>query len=118
MKTFRLLVSAAVLAAVPAMAAPAAADFSAFSSVVPAATPPGLYSFADVYRLTVNGAGPALAGIEAAGEAPIRVAAPQAAGTEPRFSIAPVREPERWLLFLAGLALAGWVAHRRLTHPY
>ena len=77
---------------------------------------PALYSFVDVFRLTVSapmGATPA----EAAAEAPIRVAAPQAqAATEPRFSIAAARQPDKWLLLLAGLALAGWVAHRRLVH--
>ena len=58
------------------------------------------------------------ASAEQAGEAPIRVAAPQAqAGVEPRFSVASARaSPDKWLLLLAGLALAGWVAHRRLVH--
>ena len=77
---------------------------------------PALYSFVDVFRLTVNGpmsATPA----EIAAEAPIRVAAPQTqAATEPRFSINSARQPDKWMLLLAGLALAGWVAHRRLVH--
>ena len=81
-----------------------------------AAPHPALYSFVDVFRLTVSGP---MAGIpaESAPEAPIRVAAPQApAAAEPRFSISAVRQPDKWLLLLAGLALAGWVAHRRLVH--
>jgi hypothetical protein len=80
-----------------------------------AAPHPSLYSFVDVFRLTV--AGPiAGAPAESAAEAPIRVAAPQAPAAEPRFSIAGPRQPDKWLLLLAGLALAGWVAHRRLVH--
>jgi hypothetical protein len=74
-----------------------------------------LYSFVDVFRLTV--AGPmAVTPPESATEAPIRVAAPQAPAAEPRFSIAGPRQPDKWLLLVAGLALAGWVAHRRLVH--
>jgi len=77
---------------------------------------PALYSFVDVFRLTVGGpmgAPPA----EAAPETPIRVAAPPLqAAAEPRFSIGNARQPDKWLLLLAGLALAGWVAHRRLVH--
>lgn len=81
-----------------------------------AAQHPALYSFVDVFRLTVSGpmgAPPA----ESAAEMPIRVAAPQAqAAAEPRFSFSAPRQPDKWLLLLAGLALAGWVAHRRLVH--
>ena len=81
-----------------------------------AAPHPALYSFVDVFRLTVGGpmgAPPA----EAVSETPIRVAAPAAqAAAEPRFSIGAGRQPDKWLLLLAGLALAGWVAHRRLVH--
>jgi hypothetical protein len=80
-----------------------------------AAAHPALYSFVDVFRLTVSpmpGPSP-----EQAGEAPIRVAAPQAQPSlEARFSVSSVRRPDKWLLLLAGLALAGWVAHRRLVH--
>lgn len=77
---------------------------------------PARYSFADVYRLTLAGpiADPALS--EASLEAPVRVAATQAQAGEPRFSVAPPRQPAKWLLILAGLSLAGWVAHRRLAH--
>jgi hypothetical protein len=80
-----------------------------------AAPHPALYSFVDVFRLTV--AGP-MAGTppESATEAPIRVAAPKAPAAEPRFSVSGPRQPDKWLLLVAGLALAGWVAHRRLVH--
>jgi len=81
---------------------------------------PALYSFNDLYRLTVDGA---LA-------EPIGASLPRAeareqrgASTEPvaasefRFTITPVPGPGRWPLLLAGLAAAAWVAHRRLTRP-
>jgi len=57
------------------------------------ATPPALYSFADLHRL--------------AGAQPQPL-------VEPSFAIRPAR-PQPWLLLLSGLALAGWVAHRRLA---
>ncbi len=82
------------------------------------ATHPSLYSFADVYRLTV--AGPAMAEFPVFdyAESPVRLAVSQAQpGAELRFSISSVA-PQRWLLLLAGLALAGWVAHRRLINPF
>jgi hypothetical protein len=34
---------------------------------------------------------------------------------ELRFAISPVPGPDRWLLLVAGIAAAAWVAHRRLT---
>lgn len=78
-------------------------------------THPALYSFVDVYRLTVAGA---MGGLTASDGAPdaVRVASPQPQLAEPRFSISPLPRPDKWLLILAGLALAGWVAHRRLVH--
>ena len=80
----------------------------------PSALP--LYSFTDLYRLTVSAppaAGPAFA------EPQVRLAArePQVAAA-PRFTVTPVPGPGRWALVLAGLAAAGWVAHRRLALPY
>ena len=56
-----------------------------------AAPHPALYSFVDVYRLTV--AGPmGVTAAETAAEVPIRVAAPQAqAAAEPRFSVSAAR---------------------------
>jgi hypothetical protein len=94
-------------------ALPAAARES-FQSVLAAqpATPPSLYSFADVYRLTVVGPVPAIA---PQAELPMRVAVAQPAlAPDVQFSVAAVREPQRWALLLAGLLLAGWVARRRM----
>ena len=79
-------------------------------------TGPAMYSFADIYRMTVNGATPYPF---TPGEPQVRVATVQAApAAEVRFSVKPVPGPERWWLLLAGLAAAAWVAHRRLTRSY
>jgi hypothetical protein len=108
MKPLKLLLLGTALAAGNAMADPAFLER--------AAPHPALYSFVDVFRLTVSGPMGAMPA-DAAAETPIRVAAPQAASAaEPRFIIGTVRQPDKWLLLLAGLALAGWVAHRRLVH--
>ena len=99
-----------VFAALLLIAAPAAG--------ASAQSHPALYSFADVVRLTV--AGPMLppAPGEAVPEAPIRVAAGTAQPSlEPRFAVRSVPQPDKWMLALAGLALCGWVAHRRLSNP-
>jgi hypothetical protein len=76
---------------------------------------PALYSFADVYRLTVKGP---IAGLPALQGAPdairVAVARPRSAG--PAFSVAPQPRRETWLLIIASVAFAGWVAHRRLAH--
>ena len=105
----------ALLLAFALVAGTAFAEPSSFHAGVAsrAPVPPVLYSFADVYRLTVAGA---LAGQPFADGAPLRVATAPAPGIEPRFSITPPRQPGKWLLVVAGLALAGWVAHRRLAH--
>ena len=78
-------------------------------------THPALYSFVDVYRLTVVGA---MGGLPASDGAPdaVRVANAQPQLAEPRFSVSSLPHPDKGLLILAGLALAGWVAHRRLVH--
>jgi hypothetical protein len=76
---------------------------------------PARYSFVEVYRLTLAGAITGQPLTETAPEAPVRVAVAQAQPAEPRFSISQPRQPEKWLLILVGLALAGWVAHRRLA---
>jgi hypothetical protein len=95
-----------------------AAEPSSFQSVAvnPPPPHPALYSFVDVYRLTVAGAMAGFPALENAADAPIRVAVTQSPGAEPRFSIGAMPQPDKWLLLLAGLALAGWVAHRRLVH--
>ena len=82
---------------------------------------PSLYSFADVYRLTVNAAPEALTFVQATPAPQIRVAlAAQDAfsAAEPRFTVSQVPGPKGWMLVLAGLAAAAWVAHRRLTSAY
>ena len=104
MKLLRLLLLGAALLAEPAFALDASLP---------------LYSFADVYRLTTGGPVVGLPvttpGLSPAGDAPIRIAVAEAP-SEPRFVIRAVPAPERWLLVLAGLCLAGWVAHRRLSY--
>jgi hypothetical protein len=115
MRTF--LIAFAFLAAhsAPAVAASEPVSFNA-GTAAQSSTHPARYSFVDVYRLTLAGpiAGPAP--LETAPDVPLRVATAQAQPAEPRFLISPVRQPEKWLLALAGLALCGWVAHRRLAH--
>ncbi|HEX6267521.1 MAG TPA: hypothetical protein VFZ81_11570 [Burkholderiales bacterium] len=110
MKIF--LAIAFVLAAVQAAAS--ASFQESVHPVLPAH--PALYSFDDIYRLTVGGAplpDPAMA------EAPIRVAATQPApASELQFSVMRLPEPRGWVLLLAGLALAGWVARRRLGYSF
>lgn len=99
-------------------AAAAAATEESFQGALHrgAAAPQSQYSFADVYRLTVSG--PALAGFPLipANDTPIRVAVTQTPAPA-QFSIA-VPEPQRWLLLLSGLALAAWVARRRLGYSF
>ena len=101
------------------MAAFGAAATESFHAAVPATTPthPALYSFADVYRLTVTGSvagGPVTL---AAGESAVRVAASSGAlAPELQYAVVRVVEPGRWMLLLAGLAAALWVARRRLGY--
>ena len=82
-----------------------------------AESPAALYSFSELYRLTVNGAAPESMPLNDEPR-PVRVTTEQAApSTEFHFTITPVPGPGRWPLILAGLAAAAWVAHRRLTRP-
>lgn len=92
------------------------ASFHAATSGVSAAHP-ALYSFADLYRLAVASSG-GLPALDTAAGAPIRVAAAQSQPADPRFSVSPVPQPDHWLLALAGVAFAGWVAHRRLARSF
>lgn len=90
-----------------------------FQASLAAAAPthPALYSFADVYRLTISGA--AMGGFPAvaAADAPVRVAVTQAApAPELQFSIDVLPQPQSGLLLLSGLLLAVWVARRRLGY--
>ena len=113
MKSLALLLLSVV---VPASSL-AAAEPSLPAPVIaaPAAVPPALYSFSDVYRLTV-GRAPVGQPLPQAAEASLRVAVVESAIAEPRFSVRQFPAPAPWLLALAGLALAGWVAHRRLSY--
>jgi hypothetical protein len=125
------LAAAAAIAAVPgAGAAERIVDVSLTAALPdPGAAGAALYSFADVYRLTVAGAalepmpshlgvplraldlsGPARQARTAAVSVPAAEAGVQAAYV---FSIDRVPEPGRWLLVVSGLALAAWVARRR-----
>jgi len=87
----------------------------------PAAAPnvPQMYSFNDVYRLTVNGAAmadfPAAAGTVRVAVSPEMRPQPQ---SEAGFSIRAVPAPELWLLVFSGLAAAFWVARRRLGYMF
>lgn len=98
-------------------AALAASGQESFQSALQRGTAaaPAQYSFADIYRLAV--AGPPAAALPAApaGDTPIRVAATQAPA---QFSISEVRKPQLWVLLLAGLAAAVWVARRRLGYAF
>ena len=77
---------------------------------------PSQYSFVDVYRLAL--AGPAAAGLAAVppAETTVRVGASNQAPAQ--FAVAEVREPRLWMLLLAGLAAAVWVARRRLGYAF
>jgi hypothetical protein len=115
MKT--LVAIAVVLAGMPVLGA------TSFHDAVQPAPPthPALYSFADLYRLTVGG-GPMRGWTlpdAAMADAPIRVVAAQPApAPETQFSVVRIPEPRGWLLALAGLALAAWVARRRLGYSF
>ncbi len=109
----RLIALAFPFAVAAAAAEPGSLDAGAHAA--PGAQS-AMYSFADVYRLTVGGPMAGVPGLEPAPDAPLRVAAAQAQPAEPRFVVRRLPQPDKWLLIVAGLALAGWVAHRRLVH--
>jgi hypothetical protein len=107
-----------LLAIAFALAAGTAAGNASFQESAQAPVPahPALYSFADIYRLTVGGE---MLPRVSATEASIRVAAVQEAPSpELQFSVVRMPEPRGWMLLLAGLALAGWVARRRLGYSF
>ena len=102
------------------------------------AADPALYSFADVYRLTVSGVAPEFpsnypvgSAAASAADYQLRAVAIETQPSRPQFSVAPaplpagyvfsigaMPEPERWLLILSGLAAAAWVARRRLGYSF
>ena len=75
---------------------------------------PSLYSFADLYRIALGGPAAGFS-IAPANEAPMRTATAAAA---PQFSISDAPEPQLGLLLLSGIALALWVARRRLGYGF
>jgi len=119
MKTLRTLFGLSFLVLSTAHAAEALLPFEA---APPAATHPTLYSFADVYRLTV--AGEPLGGFRFADTQPqVRVVSQASSyyaqeAPELRFSVSAPRDGQLWALGLAGLFACAWVAHRRLASPY
>jgi hypothetical protein len=98
------------------MARPAAGE-EAFGSALhrPSAPHPALYSFSDLYRLAVSGPAVSAFPVVAPSEAPVRTAVSQPAV---QFSVSEAREPRLGLLLLAGVALAMWVARRRLGYAF
>jgi hypothetical protein len=130
-QSLRSLASLALLAfAASAAALDSAQDPAGLYAPLPAHA--SLYTFADVFRLTSGGAAmpeyapaPAAQGTHnipvalASAAAPAQpapaAAQPQAAYT---FSIGAVPRPEPWVLVVSGLALAGWVARRRLGYSF
>src|SRR5262245_16271096 len=81
-----------------------------------AAANPSQYSFADIYRLALAGPGAASVAAVAPAETTVRVAAPTQAPVQ--FAVAEAREPRLWMLLLAGVAAAVWVARRRLGYAF
>ena len=114
MKIARTLLSLAFLAAGTAVAAEA--PLLAFEQRLPAATHPSMYSFAEVYRLTLTGE-PYAAQRWAESQTQLRLVS-RGAPPELHFAVSTPRDSQRWALALAGLAACAWVAHRRLSSPY
>ena len=94
------------------------------ATLAQAQTPAALYSFEDVYRLALAGPvtqAPGAPTLAASSDGAVRVAAVQVSSVEEapaaelHFTVDPLPGPQGWLLLLAGIAAAGWVAHRRLA---
>jgi hypothetical protein len=124
MKPLRRALAVLLFALAPAFAPAWAADTLMYAPLPPSKD---LYSFADLYRLTVSAEWPVAAGAAAASFAPqagsdlqIRTVAgdaPAPVQSAHVFSIASVRPPQGGLvLAFVGLAAALWVARRRLGY--
>ena len=113
MRPAKLLVALSLL--LSALAAEGQETFQGAFGRAQAANP-SQYSFVDVYRLAL--AGGAAAGLAAVppAETTVRVAASTQAPSQ--FAVTEVREPRLWMLLLAGLAAAVWVARRRLGYAF
>ncbi len=129
MKSFRqsLALLPLLIVAGSAMALNSALEPAVLHAPLPAHA--SLYSFADVFRLTAGGAAmPEYAQAAAHNiQVALPIAAAQAQPAAPTagplqaaytFSIGAVPETRSWLLVLSGLALAGWVARRRLGYSF
>lgn len=125
MKILRSLLTSLVLSLAGTVPA-AATALLPFEAGAPAATPPSLYSFADVYRLTLAGE-PFGSFRFVDSQAPDAQASDSHAQVrlvseirlpEFSFAVSAPRAGQRWALVLAGLFACAWVAHRRLASPY
>ena len=123
MKILRLLVLP-FLALAASSALAAGEPLLPFEAGASSATHAPLYSFSDLYRLTVTGEPHGGfrfddAPVQARGASlvPAALAVPEAT-TELGFTVSPPRAGQRWALALAGLFACAWVAHRRLASPY
>ena len=122
MKTLKTLFLTLVLLAASAALA-GEPPLLPYEAGAPAATHPALYSFADLYRLSVSGE--PFGGFRFAdAQAPLRFVS-QASGLHAAemlpdlsFSVSAPSDGGRWALVLAGLFACAWVAHRRLASPY
>ena len=138
------LATIAALAATTGLAPSAcAAEYAAIADAPVLQAPPAqpsMYSFADVFRLTVAGAAladnPLLRLPTSAAALPdyqlrvassepreparnlFSIAAPAPLPASYVFSIGALPQPQRWLLILSGLAAAAWVARRRLGYSF
>jgi hypothetical protein len=90
-----------------------AAAFAA-SAAVP--SPAALDSSDDVYRITPGQPQVALTQPRPAVEAPVRAVVVETRAAEPQLPARKLPAPQGWLLLVAGVALAGWMAHRRLSY--
>ena len=98
-----------------------AAASTSFQAAAHPATPthPALYSFADVYRLTVSGSVTTNQPLIPSADSAVRVAVAQNTGApELQYTVVRMAEPAYWMLLLAGLAAALWVARRRLGYLF
>jgi hypothetical protein len=129
--------AAALAPASAAVENAAIADAALLYAPLPAQ--PSMYSFTDVFKLTVAGAAmtddpiarPSMSAtsadyprrvVSSESQQPVRqifsIASPAPLSAGPVFSIGAMPQPERWLLILSGLAAAAWVARRRLGHSF
>lgn len=113
----KVLLQALAVLAMLAAPLPAAAQGLMYAPLPPSRE---LYSFADLYRLTVAAEWPLPAAAQGASPFQVRAVAgdvPAAVPATPYvFLVSPVPAPQGGMLFLAGLATAAWVARRRLGY--